>query len=287
MTVLDGKSASEKLLQSIKQEVDEARKEGQRVPHLGIILVGDNPASKTYVENKCRVARSVGFEVSQVALPNVVTEAELLKKIDAFNQDDEVDGYIVQLPLPKHINEQQVISRIDPRKDVDGFHPMNIGRLVQGLEAFVSATPMGILNLLETYDVPIKGKRCVVLGLDNIVGRPLANVLSSPAMGCTVTFLHGLVEDVKDYTQRADVIITALDKPHFLKADMVKEGVTIVDVGMTRQTADNEKGYQVVGDVDFEQVAPKCAYISPVPGGVGPMTIISLLQNTMKAYRKR
>lgn len=284
MTLLDGKHTSEQLLQQLAVEVQDAVSQGNRPPHLGIILVGNNPASTTYVESKCRMAERIGFRSTMLHLSQSTTEASLLRHIDAFNHDPELDGYIVQLPLPEHINEQNIISAIDPQKDVDGFHPMNIGRLVQGLDAFVSATPMGILNLLQAYNVPLKGKRCVVLGLDNIVGRPLANILSSPGMDCTVTFLHSLSNDVKQDTLRADVIITALDQPCFLTQDMVRPGVTIVDVGMSR-IPQGDKGYKLVGDVDFEKVAPLCEFITPVPGGVGPMTICSLLQNTFKAYK--
>ena len=258
---------------------------GERPPHLVAVLVGEDGASKTYVANKEKACAAVGFKSTLLTFPESVTEAELLTQIQKLNDDDDVDGFIVQLPLPKHIDENKVINAISPLKDVDGFHPVNVGRMALGEEAFLPATPYGILLLLEHYGIETSGKHCVILGRSNIVGRPVANLLSRKAYpgDCTVTMCHSRTQDIASHTRRADIIVAALGVPEFLKGDMVKEGAVVIDVGITRLPADNAKGYRIVGDVEFDTVAPKCSYITPVPGGVGPMTIISLMKNTFKA----
>ena len=239
----------------------------------------------TYVANKEKSCQQVGFKSSVLTYPDTITQDELIAEIQKLNNDPTVDGFIVQLPLPKHIDEQSVIESIDPSKDVDGFHSVNVGNMTLGLPCFVSATPHGIMELLKAYNIETKGKHCVILGRSNIVGRPMANLLSQKAYpgNCTVTVCHSLTPNIKDLTLQADIIIAAIGVPEFLKGDMVKEGATVIDVGITRIPADNEKGYRIVGDVAFDEVAPKCSHITPVPGGVGPMTIISLMENTLRA----
>lgn len=287
MILLDGKATSASLQAQIAAEVDYFVDKGWRRPHLTAILVGDDGASQTYVANKERSCKKVGFDSTVLRLPASTTEEELLTEVKRLNRDDSVDGFIIQLPLPKHIDEQKIIEAVSPSKDVDGFHPENVGRLCLGLDTFVSATPYGIITLLEEYGIETRGKHCVVLGRSNIVGRPIANLLSAKAKpgDCTVTICHSRTQNIEEYTRSADIIIAALGVPGFLKADMVKEGAVVIDVGITRVPAPTEKGYRIMGDVDFDAVASKCSYITPVPGGVGPMTIVSLMRNTLKAYK--
>lgn len=287
MILLDGKATSASLQAQIAAEVDYFLDKGWRRPHLTAILVGDDGASQTYVANKERSCKKVGFDSTVLRLPASTTEEELLAEVKRLNRDDSVDGFIIQLPLPKHIDEQKIIEAVSPSKDVDGFHPENVGRLCLGLDTFVSATPYGIITLLEEYGIETRGKHCVVLGRSNIVGRPIANLLSAKARpgDCTVTICHSRTQNIEQYTRSADIIIAALGVPGFVKADMVKEGAVVIDVGITRVPAETENGYRIMGDVDFDAVAPKCSYITPVPGGVGPMTIVSLMRNTLKAYK--
>jgi len=290
MVILDGKATSDAIKQDIALEVEEIVKSGKRAPHLVAILVGDDGASQTYVANKEKACKAVGFTSTVLRFPTETTQAELLKEIDKLNGDDAVDGFIVQLPLPKHIDSQEVINAINPDKDVDGFHPVNVGKLMLSLPTFVSATPYGIIALLEHYHIDTKGKHCVVLGRSNIVGRPVANLLSQKGNpgDCTVTVCHSHTADIKAQTLQADIIIAAIGQPQFLKGDMVKEGAVVIDVGITRVPDETAaKGYRIVGDVDFDNVAPKCSYITPVPGGVGPMTIVSLMRNTLLAYNRK
>lgn len=289
MILLDGKKTSEAIKQQIASEVAEMVANGLRRPKLVAILVGEDGASKTYVNNKEKACQDVGFDSEVLRYPDTITEGELLAKIREINEDEGVDGLIVQLPLPKHIDEDKVINTISPLKDVDGFHASNVGKMVLGEPSFVSATPYGIMAMLEHYNIDTKGKHCVVLGRSNIVGRPIANLLSlkgNPG-DCTVTICHSRTQNIEQHTRMADIIIAAIGTPHFLKEDMVKEGAVVVDVGITRvPDATRPKGYRIVGDVDFEHVAPKCSYITPVPGGVGPMTIVSLMRNTLQAMKQ-
>lgn len=289
MILLDGKKAAESIKLEIAEKVEKMIARGERRPHLVAVLVGENGASKTYVKNKEKSCKQVGFKSTLLTFADDISEEFLLSEIKRLNNDNEVDGFIIQLPLPKHIDESKIINAIDPSKDVDGFHPINVGKLMLGEPTFISATPCGILALLEYYKIETAGKHCVVLGRSNIVGRPIANLLSQKASpgDCTVTICHSRTKDIKKYCLEADIIIAALGVPEFLKGDMVKEGAVVVDVGITRIPADNEKGYRIAGDVDFEEVAPKCSYISPVPGGVGPMTIASLMNNTFLAKEKK
>jgi len=289
MVILDGKATSAHLQAQIAAEVDFILDRGGRRPRLTAILVGEDGASQTYVANKERACKKVGFDSTVLRLPASTTERQLLDEVEKLNGDDSVDGFIIQLPLPGHIDEQKIIEAVNPAKDVDGFHPENVGRLSLGLDTFISATPYGIITLLEEYGIKTSGKHCVVLGRSNIVGRPIANLLSAKAKtgDCTVTICHSRTKDIEQYTRSADIIIAALGVPGFLKADMVKEGAVVIDVGITRVPADNEKGYRIMGDVDFDAVAPKCSFITPVPGGVGPMTIVSLMRNTLKAYKAK
>ncbi len=289
MILLDGKATSARIKSEIAAQVEKIVADGGKRPHLTAILVGEDGASKTYVANKEKACAAAGFTSEVIRMSADTTEERLLAEVARLNADPDVDGFIVQLPLPKHINESKVIEAIDPRKDVDGFHPENVGRMVLGLDSFVSATPYGIVALLDAYGIETSGKHCVVLGRSNIVGRPIANLLSQKAKpgDCTVTICHSRTKDIASYTRSADIIIAALGVPEFLKGDMVKEGVVVVDVGITRVPDDSEKGYHLVGDVAFDEVAPKASYITPVPGGVGPMTIVSLLKNTLKAASRR
>ena len=288
--LLDGKAESAAIRAEIRQEVDEIVANGGRRPSLTAILVGDNPASMTYVANKEKACAAAGLTSEVKRLPSDISEAELLDIIRNINADNSVDGLIVQLPLPKHIDEQKVIATIDPKKDVDGFHPISQGKMLIGQDTFLPATPMGIMTLLERNKIETKGKNCVVLGRSNIVGRPIANLLSRKGYpgDCTVTVCHSRTKDIASFTRNADIIVAAIGIPFFVKEDMVKEGAVIVDVGINSiEDPSRKSGYRLVGDVDFENVAPKCTYITPVPGGVGPMTIASLLQNTLKAYKNR
>ncbi|MBP7919665.1 MAG: bifunctional methylenetetrahydrofolate dehydrogenase/methenyltetrahydrofolate cyclohydrolase FolD [Parabacteroides sp.] len=289
MQLLDGKAVAAQMKQEIAAEVAQIKANGGKVPHLAAILVGHDGGSETYVASKVKTCEEVGFKSSLLRYEEDVTEEELLRKVDELNNDPDVDGFIVQLPLPAHISEQKVIEAIDYRKDVDGFHPVNVGRMAIGLPCFVSATPAGILELLKRYNIETKGKHCVVLGRSNIVGKPMATLMMQKAYpgDCTVTVCHSRSENLKEMCLAADIIIVALGVPEFLKEDMVKKGAVIVDVGTTRMPSSVTKsGYKLTGDVKFDEVAPKCSYITPVPGGVGPMTIISLMRNTLLAGKK-
>jgi methylenetetrahydrofolate dehydrogenase (NADP+)/methenyltetrahydrofolate cyclohydrolase len=286
MILLDGKATSQAIREEIAEAVWQRKIAGKKVPHLAAILVGKNGASMTYVNAKVQDCEDVGFESSLLEFDESITETQLLHEIDKLNRDKRIDGYIVQLPLPKHINEQQIIQAISPGKDVDGFDPMNVGRMVLGLPSFISATPLGIIELLRRYNVPTAGKHAVVLGRSNIVGKPMSILLglnNNPG-NCTVTLAHSKTENIKALCLSADIIIAALGKPEFVTADMVKEGATVIDVGITRVPDETKKaGFRLLGDVKFDEVAPKCAFITPVPGGVGPMTRAALLLNTLKA----
>ncbi len=287
MELLDGKKTAALVQEAIAKEVQELVAKGNRPPHLVAILVGDNGASMTYVNNKVTACERVGFASSVVKLPEEVTQEELLKEIEKLNEDKNIDGFIVQLPLPKHINEQEVLLAVNPDKDADGFHPTNFGRMALGLEAFIPATPFGILELLTQYEIPTDGKHVVVIGRSDIVGRPISILLSQKPWNATVTLTHSRTQNLAQLTQEADIIVAALGIPNFLKAEMVKEGAVIVDVGITRVAdASAKKGFRIVGDVDFEQVKEKASYITPVPGGVGPMTIAMLMKNTLNAYKR-
>jgi len=286
MIRLDGKETSNTIKEEIKVQVTEMKAKGERVPHLAAVLVGTDGASLTYVGSKVRSCEYVGFESSLIQLEETISEEELLTQIDALNKDERIDGYIVQLPLPKHINEEKILLAIDPKKDVDGFHPANFGRMALDLEAFIPATPYGIMQLLERYKVPTSGKHCVVVGRSHIVGRPISILMSQrgPAGDATVTVAHSRTKNLAELTKQADIVVMALGIPEFLKADMVKDGAAIIDVGITRVPDENHpKGYVIKGDVAFDEVAEKASYITPVPGGVGPMTIAMLLKNTLLA----
>lgn len=286
MKLLDGKKTSTEIKEEIKLKVTAIKTAGERVPHLAAVLVGDDGASLTYVGSKVRSCKYVGFESTLIRLEEDITEEALLLKIDELNQNENIDGYIVQLPLPKHINEERVLLAIDPKKDVDGFHPANFGRMALDLDAFIPATPFGIIQLLERYEVPTSGKHCLVVGRSHIVGRPISILMSQkgPAGDATVTLAHSRTQNLKSLTKQADIVVMALGIPEFLTADMVKDGVTVIDVGITRVADESHpKGYVIKGDVAFDEVAAKANYITPVPGGVGPMTIAMLLQNTLLA----
>ena len=288
MVLIDGKATANQIKNEIAEEVKAIKLKGERAPHLAAVLVGNDGASLTYVGSKVRSCEKVGFDSSLIRLPEETTEAELLAKIAELNQDDTLDGYIVQLPLPKHIDEEKVLLAIDPKKDVDGFHPSNFGRMALELETFIPATPFGIMQLIERYDIDTQGKHVVVIGRSHIVGRPISILMSQKGAygNATVTVAHSRTKDLKALTQQADIIVSALGVPGFVTADMVKEGVVIIDVGITRvEDASKEKGYYITGDVDFDSVAQKASYITPVPGGVGPMTIAMLLNNTLLARK--
>ena len=289
MILLDGKATSAAIKDEIALEVEQLKSKGLKVPHLAAILVGSDGASQTYVNAKVKACERVGFESTLIELPADTLEDKLLQTIDKLNNDPEIDGFIVQLPLPKHINEDNVTMRVAPEKDVDGFHPENVGRMALGLPTFLPATPNGVMEMLGRYDIETSGKHCVVIGRSNIVGTPMSILMSrnSNPGNSTVTLTHSRTSNLKDVCLSADIIIVALGKPKFLTADMVKEGAVVVDVGIHRIEDSNKKsGFRLVGDVDYEAVAPKCSAISPVPGGVGPMTIASLLQNTLKAVKQ-
>ena len=289
MTLIDGKAISDQIKQEIAAEVAEIVAKGGKRPHLAAVLVGHDGGSETYVAAKVKACEACGFKSSLIRYESDVTEDEILNKVKELNEDSDVDGFIVQLPLPKHISEQKVIEAIDYRKDVDGFHPINVGRLSIGLPCYVSATPSGIIELLRRYEIDTRGKKCVVLGRSNIVGKPVAMLMmqkSNPG-DATVTVCHSRSRDLVKECQEADIIIAALGQPEFVKADMVKEGAVIIDVGTTRVADETRKsGFRLCGDVKFDEVAPKCSYITPVPGGVGPMTIVSLMKNTLLAGKK-
>jgi methylenetetrahydrofolate dehydrogenase (NADP+)/methenyltetrahydrofolate cyclohydrolase len=286
MELIDGKATSAAIKQEIAAEVRQMLAEGKRAPHLAAILVGHDGGSETYVAGKVKACEECGFTSTLIRREADITEAELLQLVQQLNADDTVDGFIVQLPLPKHINEQRIIEAIDYRKDVDGFHPLNVGRLNIGLPCFVSATPMGIVDLLDRYHIETKGKHCVVLGRSNIVGKPVATLMLRKAQpgNCTVTVCHSASENLKEICRSADILIAAIGQPGFVTADMVKPGATVIDVGTTRvPDATKKSGFRLSGDVKFDEVAPLCSHITPVPGGVGPMTICSLMKNTLKA----
>lgn len=289
MELIDGKAVSAQIKQEIAAEVEQIVAGGGKRPHLAAILVGHDGGSETYVANKVKACEACGFKSSLIRYEADITEAELLAKVEELNQDADVDGFIVQLPLPKHISEQKVIEAIDYRKDVDGFHPINVGRLAIGLPCYVSATPNGIIELLRRYNIETSGKKCVVLGRSNIVGKPMATLMMQKANpgDATVTVCHSHSKDLKKECQEADIIIAAIGKPNFVTADMVKEGAVVIDVGTTRvPDATKKSGFRLNGDVKFDEVAPKCSFITPVPGGVGPMTIVSLMKNTLLAGKK-
>ena len=287
MTIIDGKEVAAAMRREIATEVAAMVAEGKPAPHLVAILVGNDGASQTYVAHKEKCCHECGFTSTVVRMPEETTEEELLARINELNADPKVDGFIVQLPLPRNISEQKVIEAIDPRKDVDGFHPVNTGRMISGLPSYLPATPDGILSLLKYYNVPTAGRSCAVIGRSNIVGRPIANLLSQKGWDCTVTLCHSRTPNLKEVVAEADIVIAALGKAEFVTADMVKEGATVIDVGITRVPSDKTKsGWKLLGDVKYDEVAPKCSFITPVPGGVGPMTIISLMRNTLKAAKK-
>lgn len=284
MILIDGKEISAKLKQEIADEVTKLVTAGKKRPHLAAVLVGHDGGSETYVAAKVKACEMVGFESTLIRFEDAVSEEELLKCIFELNENEAIDGFIVQLPLPKHISEEKVIEAIDPKKDVDGFHPVNVGRVVAGMSAFVSATPFGIMELLRRYKIETKGKSCAVIGRSNIVGRPMSILLSQKGIDCTVTLCHSRTQNLKEICLNSDIIVAALGMPEFLTADMVKEGAVVIDVGTTRVASELTKsGFKLKGDVKFDEVAPKCSFITPVPGGVGPMTIASLLYNTLLA----
>lgn len=285
--LIDGRIVAKTIKEEIKKEVSDLLDAGKRAPHLVAVIVGEDGASLSYVASKEKQSKEVGFTSSVYRFPESITEKELLETLDFLNNDPEVDGYIVQLPLPKHISERKVLESISPAKDVDGFHPTNEGRMMIGLPSYIPATPYGIKKLLDRSNIETEGKHCVVLGRSNIVGTPISILMSrnSKKANCTVTMCHSKTQNLKEICLQADIIIVAIGKPEFLTADMVKEGAVIVDVGIHRVPADNEKGYKIIGDVKYDEVAPKCSAITPVPGGVGPMTIVALLDNTLKAYK--
>ena len=288
MKLIDGKKTAQDIRNEIKEEVAKMIDNGSRPPHLAAVIVGEDPASQTYVKSKEKQAKEVGFTSSLYEFPSDISEKELLQTVDFLNNDDDLDGYIVQLPLPKHINENKIIESIDPTKDVDGFHPTNVGRLSLGLSTFISATPNGIMELLKRYNIETEGKHCVVLGRSHIVGSPISILMSqkNKNANATVTLCHSKTKNIKEICLQADIIIAAIGQKGFLKADMVKKDTVIIDVGIHRIPSSKTKsGFKLVGDVDFERVSKKASFITPVPGGVGPMTIASLLQNTLKARK--
>ena len=289
MELIDGKKISAEIKEEIANEVAQLRASGGKQPHLAAVLVGHDGGSETYVAHKVKACEQVGFKSTLLRFEDNVTEEELLAAVDQLNNDNDIDGFIVQLPLPKHISENKIIEAINPDKDVDGFHPVNVGRMSIGLPSFVSATPAGILELIKRYGITTSGKNCVVIGRSNIVGRPVSILLSQKADAgdATVTVCHSRTKSLKEVCVQADIIVAALGMPGFLKGDMVKEGAVVIDVGTTRVKSDKTKsGWKLRGDVEFDEVSPKCSYITPVPGGVGPMTIVSLLLNTLKAAKK-
>ncbi len=289
MELIDGKKISAEIKEEIANEVAQIKADGGKTPHLAAVLVGHDGGSETYVAHKVKACEQVGFKSTLLRFEDDITEEQLLKTVEQLNNDSDIDGFIVQLPLPKHISENKIIEAIHPEKDVDGFHPVNVGRMSIGLPSFVSATPAGILELIKRYGISTSGKNCVVIGRSNIVGRPVSILLSQKAEtgDATVTVCHSRTKNLKEVCAQADIIVAALGMPGFLKGDMVKDGVVVIDVGTTRVKSDKTKsGWKLRGDVEFDEVAQKCSYITPVPGGVGPMTIVSLLLNTLKAAKK-
>lgn len=289
MQLIDGKATSEEIKKEIAKEVEQIKATGGKTPHLAAILVGHDGGSETYVANKVKSCEQVGFQSTLIRFDNDVTEEELLRSVDQLNNDPDIDGFIVQLPLPKHISEDRITEAIDYRKDVDGFHPVNVGRMSLGMPCFLSATPSGILELLKRYEIETKGKHCVILGRSNIVGKPAAMLMMQKNYpgDATVTVCHSRTPNIKELCLQADIIIAAMGVPEFLKGDMVKQGAVVIDVGTTRVPSTTTKsGFKLMGDVAFDQVAPRCSFITPVPGGVGPMTIVSLLKNTLLAGKK-
>ncbi len=289
MNLIDGKAVSAQIKKEIAEEVAQIKIAGGKIPHLAAVLVGHDGGSETYVANKVKACEQVGFKSTLIRYGTDVTEEELLDCVNRLNKDTDIDGFIVQLPLPKHISEIKITEAIDYRKDVDGFHPVNVGRMSLGMPCFVSATPSGILELLKRYNIQTKGKHCVVLGRSNIVGKPISMLMMQKSYpgDCTVTVCHSRTNNIKEICLKADIIIAALGVPEFLTGDMVKDGTVVIDVGTTRVPSDNTKsGFKLKGDVKFDEVAPKCSFITPVPGGVGPMTIASLLRNTLLAGKK-
>jgi methylenetetrahydrofolate dehydrogenase (NADP+) / methenyltetrahydrofolate cyclohydrolase len=286
--IIDGKKTAAEIRQEIALKVREIISSGRKAPHLAAILVGNNPSSESYVSNKVKDCHEVGFISTLIRLGNDVEEQELVEKISALNNDPEVDAFIVQLPLPKHINENMIIESINPEKDADGFHPVNLGKMMIGEKSFLPATPYGIVELLKRYGIEISGKNCVVIGRSNIVGRPVSILLSKKGMDATVTVVHSRSKDIPAIVREADIIVAAIGSPGFVTADMVKEGAVVIDVGTTRvESPDSKSGFRLAGDVDFENVAPKCSWITPVPGGVGPMTRVALLLNALEAAERR
>ena len=288
MILLDGNKLSEVIKAEISKEVQALKIQGERTPHLAAVLIGDNPASQAYVRNKVKSCKEVGFFSTLIKREVTISEDALLQIVHELNHNDSINGFIVQLPLPKHIDENKITLAIDPQKDVDGFHPTNFGRMAQGLPSYLPATPYGILQMLERYHIQTAGKHAVVVGRSNIVGTPISILLSrkSKIGDCTVTLTHSRTQDIAAELRRADIIVAAIGQPNFVTADMVKPGAVVIDVGINRiEDKNTSKGYRLVGDVNFEEVAPKCSYITPVPGGVGPMTVTSLLMNTLKASK--
>ena len=287
MTILDGKKTSNDIKDEIAHEVNSIISNGDRPPHLAAVIVGNDGASLTYVGSKVKACEKVGFDSTLVSLEDSISEQELLDKVYELNNDKKIDGYIVQLPLPKHIDTQKVLLAVDPKKDVDGFHPVNFGRMALNLPTFISATPNGIMELLERYEVPTEGKNTIVIGRSDIVGKPVSILmgLKTNPGNSTVTLAHSRTKNIEDLIKQADIVISALGVPDFIKEHMIKEGATVIDVGITRVEDDSEKGYKIVGDVDYENVSKKSSFITPVPGGVGPMTIAMLLKNTLQAYK--
>ena len=288
MKLIDGKTTAATIKAEIKEEVERIVANGGRRPHLAAVLVGHDGGSETYVKNKVLACEACGFQSTLIRYEDDITEAELLTCVSQLNRDESIDGFIVQLPLPRHITEQHIIEAIDYRKDVDGFHPVNVGRMAIGLPCFISATPLGILTLLRRYQIPTSGKKCVILGRSNIVGKPMAQLMMQKQYGdATVTVCHSRSQNLKEECRQADILIAAIGQPEFVTADMVKEGATVIDVGTTRLPDPTRKsGYRLTGDVKFDEVAPRCAYITPVPGGVGPMTICMLMLNTLSAAKR-
>ena len=285
--IIDGKKVASEIKMEISDEVAILKIAGKKIPHLAAILVGNNGSSETYVANKVKDCEEVGFKSTLIRFGSEISEALLLGKIAELNSDPDVDGFIVQLPLPQHISENKVIEAIDPQKDADGFHPVNIGKMVVGLSGYLPATPYGIVELIKRYKIETSGKNCVVIGRSNIVGRPVSILLSQKGMDATVTVVHSRTRNLKEIVSKADIIISAIGSPSFVTEEMVKSGAVVIDVGTTRISNPGSKsGYKLVGDVDFERVAPKCSYITPVPGGVGPMTRVSLLRNTLNAAKR-